>query len=96
MASKGVAWESASGVTVGLVPVGGAGAVPVGSGSVARYAGVWPGVDVTYEVTGSAVKETLLLTSARVATSFEYRVVAGSSADVVAGRAESPRVWWTV
>lgn len=87
LASKGVAWESASGVTVGLVPVGGAGAVPVGSGSVARYAGVWPGVDVTYEVTGSAVKETLLLTSARVATSFEYRVVAGSSADVVAGRA---------
>ena len=59
-----VSWESASGAGVGLVPVGGALVSPSVSGSQAQYSRVWPGVDVSYEVTGSAVKESILIGSA--------------------------------
>jgi RHS repeat-associated protein len=35
---------------------------PVVKGSSVRYAGVWPGVDVVYELTASGVKESIVLT----------------------------------
>jgi len=81
-----VSWESASGAGVGLVPVGGALVSPSVSGSQAQYSRVWPGVDVSYEVTGSAVKESILIGSASGPSSFEFKVVSGRGAAVSAGR----------
>ena len=83
-AGQGVSWQSSAG-SVTLVPVGGS---PVGvskSGAMASYRGVWPGVDMSYDVSGSGVKGTLILSSPEVPNSFEFQVRSGVGPGLVKG-----------
>src|SRR5437762_12377912 len=40
-----------------------------------RYQDVWPGVSLVYTVSSDAVKESLVLANARVATRFRFRIL---------------------
>ncbi|HSX35956.1 MAG TPA: PA14 domain-containing protein [Patescibacteria group bacterium] len=59
-----------------LVPVGGTTVSPVVTGSapdqVVTYKNVWPSVDLQYKVSGSQVKESIVLNNSNVATGFAF------------------------
>ncbi len=55
----------------------GATGAPEVKGSVARYAGALPAVDLVYTVTGDALKEDLLLNGGRADDSYRFRLTVG-------------------
>lgn len=90
--SKGLSFRrsaNAAGV-VAFVPVGAKLSKPTSSGSQVVYSQVWPGVDLMYDLTGSAVKETVLIRSRDTGSSFTFQTSAGSASVVRAGRGVVP------
>lgn len=79
----------AAGVVV-FTPVGSGLSKPKGSGSQVTYSEVWPGVDLMYELSGSAVKETVLIRSRSAGSSFTFQTRAGGAPDVKAGKGAAP------
>ncbi|MDQ2837193.1 MAG: LamG domain-containing protein [Actinomycetota bacterium] len=76
----GVAITTAAGGLV-LAPEAGAGVAPVVDqvAGVVVYPGVWPGVDVRFQVTGAGVEESLMIGSRSAGSSFEFAVSGGTS-----------------
>ena len=72
--------------TIGFSLVGGAGTGSV-TGSVASYSSILPSTSATYKVSGSGVKESLLLASATAPSSFAWslELSSGLSAQLVGG-----------
>lgn len=64
-----------------VLPAGAAAVKPVVSGSEVTYTDLWPSVDAKYVVTGSMVKEILVIKDRQAATEFGFAV---SSADAKA------------
>lgn len=90
--SKGLSFRrsaNAAGV-VAFVPVGAKLSKPTSSGSQVVYSQVWPGVDLMYDLTGSAVKETVLIRSREAGSSFTFLTSAGAASVVRAGKGSVP------
>ncbi|MBB5873446.1 RHS repeat-associated protein [Allocatelliglobosispora scoriae] len=68
LASVGI--DASHSIAYGLLDA--ATVAPVIDGNAALYRGVWPGVDLKLEVTGEAVKESLILHSAAAGSTFDF------------------------
>lgn len=68
---------SGTAVPIGFDPVGASTVTPTVSQSTATYAGLWPGVNATYQVTTTGVEEDLALTSADVQSTFDFDLTSG-------------------
>jgi hypothetical protein len=83
--TDGVTMDTSAG-SVGLSLVGAARAAPSASpdGHGVVYPGVLPGASLKYSVTGSSVKESVLITSRTAPTSYTFAVRSGAPATVLA------------
>ncbi|GEM_PF-6257123 len=81
--SQGVAVTTSAGSIV-VAPVGGSSVAPVRNtaGDGVTYANVWPSTDLTYQVRGDLVKESILLKDASAGSSFSFAVDTGSWSSV--------------
>ncbi|SDI90706.1 hypothetical protein SAMN05444157_0738 [Frankineae bacterium MT45] len=92
--AQGVSVDTSAG-SLGIVPVNAKTEAPVTSatGDGVTYADAWPGADLTYRVTSSAVKESVLIKSPSAGNSFTFSVLSGSVASVLSDTAAAAPGW---